>query len=83
MFNFQLKQLTATKINTVTGKYFDVIIVFSFFLFSFFKGPGRYVRMAKCEYSQLSLRRTPLGPALSVHLIESQIKGVKNGRYQL
>ena len=28
-------------------------------------------------YSQLSLRRTPLGPALSVRLIESQIKGVR------
>ena len=35
------------------------------------------------EYSQLSLRRTPLGPALSVRLIESQIKGVKKGRDQL
>ena len=35
VFNFQLKQLTATKINTVTGIYFDIIIVFSFFfLFS-------------------------------------------------
>ena len=40
-------------------------------------------------YSQLSLRRTPLGPALSVRLlrgvrlIESQIKGVKKGRDQL
>ena len=36
-------------------------------------------------YSQLPLRRTPLGPAVSVcfkrdvRLIESQIKGVKNG----
>ena len=28
-------------------------------------------------YSQLSLRRTPLGPAPSVRLIKSQIKGVK------
>ena len=40
-------------------------------------------------YSQLSLRRTPLGAALSVRLrevsvrIESQIKGVKKGRDQL
>ena len=29
------------------------------------------------QYSQLSLRRTPLGPALSVRLIESHIEGVK------
>ena len=42
------------------------------------------------QYSQLSLRRTPLGPVLSVlfslgdvHLTESQIKGVKEGRDQL
>ena len=35
------------------------------------------------EYSQLSLRRTPLGPALSVRLIQSQIKGVKKDRDQL
>ena len=40
------------------------------------------------RYSQVSLRRTPLGPALSVRLrgvrlIESQIKGVKKGRDQL
>ena len=39
-------------------------------------------------YSQLFLRRTPLGPVLSVHLrdvrlIKSQIKGVKKGRDQL
>ena len=40
-------------------------------------------------YSQLPLRRTPLGPAVSVclkrdvRLIESQIKGVKKGRDQL
>ena len=38
-------------------------------------------------YSQLILRRTPLGPAVSVHLREmsilSQIKGVKKGRDQL
>ena len=34
-------------------------------------------------YSQLSLRRTPLEPALAVRLIESQIKGVKKGRDQL
>ena len=27
-------------------------------------------------YSQLSQRRTPLGPALTVRLIESQIKGI-------
>ena len=38
---------------------------------------------AKVTYSQLSLRRTPLGPALSVRLIESQIKEVKKGRDQL
>ena len=35
------------------------------------------------KYSQLSRRRTPLGPALSVRLIESQIKGVKKDRDQL
>ena len=35
------------------------------------------------RYSQLSLRRTLLGPALSVRLIESQIKGVKKDRDQL
>ena len=35
------------------------------------------------KYSQLSLRRTHLGSALSVRLIESQIKGVKKGRDQL
>ena len=35
VLNFQLKQLTATKINTVTGTYFDVIIVFSYFFFLF------------------------------------------------
>ena len=34
-------------------------------------------------YSQLSLRRTPLGPALDVRLIDSQIKGVKKGMDQL
>ena len=34
------------------------------------------------QYGQLSPRRTPLGPALSVRLIESQIKGVKKGRDQ-
>ena len=34
-------------------------------------------------YSQLSLRRTPLGPALAVRLIESQIEGAKKGRDQL
>ena len=39
-------------------------------------------------YSQLFLRRTPLGPVLSVHLrdvrlIKKQIKGVKKGRDQL
>lgn len=41
-------------------------------------------------YSQLSLRRTPLGPVLTVfprlgdvRLKESQIKGVKEGRDQL
>ena len=34
-------------------------------------------------YSQLSPRRTPLGPALSVRLIESQIKGINKGRDQL
>ena len=34
-------------------------------------------------YSQLSLRRTPLGPVLSVRLIKSQIKGIKKGRDQL
>ena len=34
-------------------------------------------------YSQLSLRRTALGPAPSVRLIESQIKGVKKGRDKL
>ena len=28
-------------------------------------------------------RRTPLGPALSVRLIESQIKGINKGRDQL
>ena len=49
VLNFQLKQLTATKINTVTGIYFDVIIVFSYFFFSFFRGQGRHVRMAKCK----------------------------------
>ena len=31
-------------------------------------------------YSQLVLQRTPLGPALSVRLIESQIKGEKECR---
>ena len=35
------------------------------------------------EYSQLSLRRTPLGPALAVRLIESQIEGAQKGRDQL
>ena len=33
------------------------------------------------EYSQLSLRRTPLGPVLCVRL-ESQIRGVKKSRDQ-
>ena len=42
----------------------------------------------KAKYSQLSLRRTPLGLALSVclrdvRLIESQIEGVEKGRDQL
>ena len=31
--------------------------------------------LAKMSYSQLSLRRTPLGLALAVRLIESQIEG--------
>ena len=31
-------------------------------------------------YSQLFLRRTPLGPALAVRLVESQIEGAKKGR---
>ena len=35
------------------------------------------------KYSQISLRRTPLGPALSVRLMESQIKGVKKVRDQI
>ena len=39
--------------------------------------------IGSCLYSQLSPRRTPLGPALSVRLIESQINGVKKGRDQL
>ena len=34
-------------------------------------------------YSQLSLRRPLLGPALDVRLIQSQIKGVKKGMDQL
>ena len=32
------------------------------------------------KYSQLSPKGTPLGPALSVRLRESQIKGIKKGR---
>ena len=39
--------------------------------------------LKKLGDSQLSLRRTPLGPALSVRLIESQIKGIKKGKDQL
>ena len=35
------------------------------------KNPVQYM------FSQLSLRRTPLGPALAVRLIESQIEGAK------
>ena len=31
------------------------------------------------KHVQSTLRRTPLGPALGVRLIESQIKGVKKG----
>ena len=41
----------------------------------------RAVTAKKC--SQLSLRRTPLGPVLCVRLIESQIRGVKKSREQL
>ena len=33
-------------------------------------------------YSQLSLSRTPLGPVVSVRLIESQINGITKGRDQ-
>ena len=36
----------------------------------------------KLKYSQLFLRRTPLGPALAVRLIEIQIEGVNKGRDQ-
>ena len=37
-----------------------------------------------CSFSQLTLRRTLLGPALSVRLIaEGQIRAVKEGRDQL
>ena len=35
------------------------------------------------NYSQLFLRRTPLGPALAVRLKESQIEGAKKGRDHL
>ena len=49
---------------------------------------GQVCFISREEYSQLCLRQTPLGPALSVRsrgvrLIESQIKGVKKGRDQL
>ena len=40
-------------------------------------------RTQPCLYSQLSLRRTPLGPVQCVRLIESQIRGVKRSRDQL
>ena len=43
----------------------------------------RIREILRSKYSQLSLRRTPLGPALSVRLIESQIKGISKGRDQL
>ena len=36
--------------------------------------------LKKLGDSQLSPRQTPLGPALSVHLIDSQIKGVKKDK---
>ena len=45
--------------------------------------PGYFHWKIEEKYSQLSLRQTPLGPALSVCLIESQIKGVKKDRDQL
>ena len=43
----------------------------------------KHTILKKVDYSQLCLRRTPLGPALSVRLIENQIKGVKKGRDQI
>ena len=46
-------------------------------------GPRGNQLDTKVIYSQLSIRRTLLGPALSVRLTESQIKGVKKGRDQL
>ena len=44
---------------------------------------GSHVIRRLLKYSRLSLRRTPLGPALSVRLTENQIKGVKKGNDQL
>ena len=38
--------------------------------------------LKRLKHSQLSLRRTPLGPAISVCLGESHIKGVKKERDQ-
>ena len=47
----------------------------------------RYIKWRKKklngrEYSQLSLRQTPLGPVLCVRLIESEIRRVKKSRDQ-
>ena len=51
--------------------------------------PGQIQKLRLFKYySQLSLRQTPLGPALAVRrremsVIESQIQGAKKGRDQL
>ena len=70
-------------INVLTAFVVVLCLIRTFLGFPGKKDVKKGKKMFSTVYSQLSLRQTPLGPALSVHLIESQIKGVKKGRDQL